>query len=184
MLGTIVVAPTAQGSLPPPQAGQEAPGILPALLQGQLLGLGELPLCGHRRGCCPSIPICPAPHLPQLPGRGPTQVVEVIFNATPCVLLNEGLYQAPGLLPVADLRGHAGARQGWAEASAIPGCPVNPTHPTYCWISSTPHLSCSSTRVPHPTYYAAPPKFPIEGGPVQGEQTHLQPSSTSPSGCS
>lgn len=50
----------------------------------------------------------PHPTLARL--LSPTQVVEVVFDATPRVLLDERLHEAPGLLPVADLRGHAGIR--------------------------------------------------------------------------
>lgn len=35
--------------------------------------------------------------------QSPTQVVEIIFDATPRVLLNERLHEAPRLLSVADL---------------------------------------------------------------------------------
>ena len=57
--GPITVSPPAQRPLPPAQAGQQAPRILPAFLQGQLLRLGELSLCGHRRGLCTAAPAQP-----------------------------------------------------------------------------------------------------------------------------
>lgn len=77
------------------------PGTASPPWQAPSLWMQEGPL----RGC--TRPAGPPPR-PQ-PGRPPpTQVVEVIFNATPGVLLDEGLHEAPGLLPVADLRGHPG----------------------------------------------------------------------------
>lgn len=47
-------------------------------------------LLGHSRPCAASL-------------QSPTQVVEIIFDAAPRVLLNERLYEAPRLLSVADL---------------------------------------------------------------------------------
>ena len=57
--GPITVSPPAQRPLPPAQARQQAPRVLPAVLQGQLLGLGELSLCGHRKGLCMAAPAWP-----------------------------------------------------------------------------------------------------------------------------
>lgn len=62
-----------------------------------------------------ALPVCTRPG--RDPGRTlaaprtPTQVVEVILDAAPRVLLDERLHKAPGLLPVADLRGHSGVRE-------------------------------------------------------------------------
>ena len=76
-----------------------------------------------------SLQVCIQPgHDPILPWPtlSPTQVVEIILNAVPRVLLNERLHKAPGLLPVADLRGHSrvgemGAGSDSSLAAPLPG---------------------------------------------------------------
>lgn len=85
----------------------------------------------------------------------PTQMMEIIFNATPRVLLNERLHEAPRLLPVSDLRGYPGGRETGTGVRVFPEpqlesfCPLFQREPSATHRQNRPTLHPVASWLPY-----------------------------------